>query len=124
MLLEAYEAGQRDFGENKVQEICRKKPGLPGDIRWHMIGHLQRNKVKYVVGRACLIHSVDSYELAGTVLKYNKNVTTADSVEEAAEMAMLLAGQKQNKCAIVAYGSLSYLGRLKKYVTDGVCVRV
>ena len=68
--------------------------------------------------------ALDKQALADTILKYNKNVTTADSVEEAAEMAMLLAGQKQNKCAIVAYGSLSYLGRLKKYVTGGVCVRV
>ncbi len=68
--------------------------------------------------------ALDKQALADTILKYNKNVTTADSVEEAAEMAMLLAGQKQNKCAIVAYGSLSYLGRLKKYVTSGVCVRV
>ena len=68
--------------------------------------------------------ALDKQVLADTILKYNKNVTTADSVEEAAEMALLLAGQKQNKCAIVAYGSLSYLGRLKRYVTGGVCVRV
>ena len=64
MLEEAYAAGARDFGENKVQEIAAKKPELPEDIRWHMIGHLQRNKVKYVVGRAALIHSVDSERLA------------------------------------------------------------
>jgi uncharacterized pyridoxal phosphate-containing UPF0001 family protein len=47
-LIEAYEAGQRDFGENKVQELCKKAAELPKDIRWHMIGHLQRNKVKYI----------------------------------------------------------------------------
>lgn len=67
MIEEAYEVGQRDFGENKVQEICRKKDLLPEDIRWHMIGHLQRNKVHQVVGKACLIHSVDSLRLAEAI---------------------------------------------------------
>ncbi len=64
MLEEAYEAGARDFGENKVQEILQKKPVLPEDIRWHMIGHLQRNKVHQVIGKAVLIRSVDSLRLA------------------------------------------------------------
>lgn len=64
MVQEAYEAGARDFGENKVQEILEKKPVLPQDIRWHMIGHLQRNKVHQVLGQAVLIHSVDSLRLA------------------------------------------------------------
>lgn len=64
MLQEIYDAGARDFGENKVQELCQKYDELPQDIRWHMIGHLQRNKVKQVVGKAALIHSVDSYRLA------------------------------------------------------------
>ena len=63
-LREAYEAGARDFGENKVQELIDKIPQLPDDIRWHMIGHLQRNKVKYIIGRVSLIHSVDSLRLA------------------------------------------------------------
>ncbi len=64
MLQEAYDAGVRDFGENKVQEICDKYDKLPQDIRWHMIGHLQRNKVKYIIDKVCMIHSVDSYRLA------------------------------------------------------------
>lgn len=64
MLQEAYDAGSRDFGENKVQEIMDKYPVLPEDIRWHMIGHLQRNKVKYIVDKVSLIHSVDSLRLA------------------------------------------------------------
>lgn len=64
MLQEAYAAGVRDFGENKAQELCEKYGQLPKDIRWHMIGHLQRNKVKQVIDSACLIHSVDSYRLA------------------------------------------------------------
>ena len=64
VLKEAYEAGARDFGENKVQELVDKLPQLPEDIKWHMIGHLQRNKVKYIIGRTTLIHSVDSLRLA------------------------------------------------------------
>ena len=64
LLREAYEAGARDFGENKVQELLDKIPQLPTDIRWHMIGHLQRNKVKYIVDKVYLIHSVDSLRLA------------------------------------------------------------
>ena len=64
MLQEAYDFGSRNFGENKVQEIMDKYDKLPEDIQWHMIGHLQRNKVKYIVDKVCLIHSVDSYRLA------------------------------------------------------------
>ena len=64
MIEEAMEAGARVFGENKVQELCDKYEQLPKDLHWHLIGHLQRNKVKYVVGRAAMIHSVDSERLA------------------------------------------------------------
>lgn len=60
---EAYEAGHRDFGENKAQEMTEKHDELPSDIRWHMIGHLQRNKVKYIAPYVYLIHSVDSEKL-------------------------------------------------------------
>lgn len=64
MLKEVYDAGIRDFGENKVQEICEKYDQLPKDIKWHMIGHLQRNKVKYIIDKVCMVHSVDTYRLA------------------------------------------------------------
>ena len=65
MLTEVYDAGIRHFGENKVQELCSKIEEMPKDIQWHLIGHLQRNKVKYVVdNHVALIHSVDSYRLA------------------------------------------------------------
>ena len=67
MLKEAYTAGARCFGENKVQEIMDKYPQLPSDIQWHMIGHLQRNKVKYIVDKVKMIHSVDSLRLAETI---------------------------------------------------------
>ncbi|MCR4956312.1 MAG: YggS family pyridoxal phosphate-dependent enzyme [Lachnospiraceae bacterium] len=69
MIEEAYRVGIRDFGENKVQELCDKMEQLPKDIRWHMIGHLQRNKVKYIIGKVTLIHSVDSYRLAEEISK-------------------------------------------------------
>lgn len=61
---ELYDIGVRDFGENKVQELCGKYENLPKDIKWHLIGHLQRNKVKYIVDKVHLIHSVDSVRLA------------------------------------------------------------
>ena len=64
MLMDVYRAGARDFGENKVQELVDKIPQMPSDVRWHMIGHLQRNKVKYIVDKVYLIHSVDSLRLA------------------------------------------------------------
>lgn len=67
MLREIYDCGQRVFGENKVQELTEKYEVLPGDIQWHMIGHLQRNKVKYLIGKTALIHSVDSVRLARTI---------------------------------------------------------
>ena len=66
-IAEAYEAGQRDFGENKVQELCSKSNMLPDDIRWHLIGHLQTNKVKQVIDKVYMIHSVDSLHLAETI---------------------------------------------------------
>ena len=67
MLREAYDEGERIFGENKVQEIMDKYGHLPDDIQWHMIGHLQRNKVKYIVDKVSMIHSVDSVRLAQTI---------------------------------------------------------
>jgi len=64
-----YDLGQRIFGENKVQELVTKQPQLPEDIEWHFIGHLQRNKVKFIVPIASLIHSIDSYRLLREVNK-------------------------------------------------------
>ena len=70
LIMEAYESGVRDFGENKVQELLRKKEELPNDIRWHMIGHLQTNKVRQLLGNTVLIHSIDSIRLADTIDTY------------------------------------------------------
>lgn len=69
LLQEVYDAGARDFGENKVQEIIAKYDKLPFDIRWHMIGHLQTNKVKYIADKVYMIHSVDSVKLAEVISK-------------------------------------------------------
>ncbi len=66
---EAYDAGQRDFGENKAQDLEAKHKDLPNDIRWHFIGHLQRNKVKYIADYVHLIHSVDSWRLLREINK-------------------------------------------------------
>ena len=80
---EALESGCVDYGENKVQELDQKYDLLPKNINWHMIGHLQRNKVKYLVGKAKMIHSVDSLRLANQIEKeYAKKDMTADILIE------------------------------------------
>ena len=71
-ILEAYEYGQRVFGENKIQELVKKYDKLPKDIEWHMIGHIQRNKVKYMAPFVSLIHSADSYRLIKEINKQGK----------------------------------------------------
>lgn len=80
---EAYANGCRHFGENKVQEIIEKYDQLPKDIKWHMIGHLQRNKVKYIVDKVSMIHSVDSLKLAEEISKeaLKKKVTVPILIE-------------------------------------------
>ena len=83
MLQEIYDENIRDFGENKVQELCDKIEKMPSDIKWHMIGHLQRNKVKYIVGKVALIHSVDSYRLAEEIsIQAKKHNTTVPILVE------------------------------------------
>lgn len=83
LLMEAYECGCRHFGENKVQELIEKYEMMPKDIKWHMIGHLQRNKVKYIVDKVCMIHSVDSLRLAEEISKeaVKKNLTVSVLIE-------------------------------------------
>ena len=78
-IMEAYNHGQRIFGENKVQELTLKQNTLPNDIKWHMIGHLQRNKVKYIASFVKLIHSVDNLKLLKEINKQAlKNNLTID----------------------------------------------
>ncbi len=76
-IIKAYQAGHLDYGENKVQEMCEKAEVMPKDIRWHLIGHLQRNKVKYIVDFVHLIHSVDSLKLLKEI---EKRAAKADRV--------------------------------------------
>lgn len=73
-LKEAYQVGIRDFGENKVQELQAKQPEMPEDVRWHMIGHLQSNKVKYIAPFVHLIHGVDSFKLLQEINKQGKKI--------------------------------------------------
>ncbi|WP_373521199.1 YggS family pyridoxal phosphate-dependent enzyme [Aquiflexum sp.] len=73
-LKEAYDLGIRDFGENKVQEMVEKQAELPDDVRWHMIGHLQTNKVKYIASFVYLIHGVDSLKILKEINKQAKKV--------------------------------------------------
>ena len=80
MLMEAYDEGIRDFGENKVQDLVAKWELAPKDSRFHMIGHLQKNKVKYLIGKAFLIHGVDSYELAAEIEKQSAKTNTVTNI--------------------------------------------
>jgi len=88
-ILEAYMAGQRAFGENKIQEMAQKYEELPKDIQWHMIGHLQRNKVKYMAHFVHLIHGVDSFktlkEINKQALKHNRIIDCLLQVKIAKE---------------------------------------
>jgi hypothetical protein len=88
-ILELYQAGHRDFGENKVQELTDKYNQLPKDIKWHMIGHLQRNKVKYIAPFVYLIHAVDSLKLLKEInkqaLKNNRTINCLLQVKIASE---------------------------------------
>ena len=80
LIKNAYDCGQRDFGENKVQELVNKFESLPKDIKWHMIGHLQRNKVKYIAPFVYLVHSVDSIRLLNEINKQAKKNNKTISV--------------------------------------------
>lgn len=93
---EAYEIGARNFGENKVQELIDKYDKLPKDIKWHLIGHLQRNKVKYIVGKVALIHSLDSVRLLEEIEKqYEKHSMCADT------LIQINIGREESKTGIL-----------------------
>ncbi len=91
-LMEAYEAGQRIFGESKVQEMTAKYESLPKDIEWHFIGHLQTNKIKYIVPYVTLIHGIDSYRLLEEV---NKQAAKAGRVVDC--LLQLHVAQEETK---------------------------
>lgn len=109
MLQEAYEAGVRDFGENKVQELVDKHSRMPADVRWHMIGHLQRNKVKYIVDKVYLIHSVDSLRLAEEISR--------EAVKKQVEVNILIEvniAEEESKFGVTAAGTLSLVEEISR----------
>ena len=123
----AYEAGQRLFGENRAQELIAKAPQLPGDIRWHFIGHLQKNKVRAIMPHVSVIESVDSVELLKLIEKEaaridrtvdvllqlhvaqeeTKSGFTVDEVLDAAEAGELTCCPHVNVCGVMAMASLT-----------------
>ena len=116
MLMDVYRAGARDFGENKVQELVDKIPQMPSDVRWHMIGHLQTNKVRQIVGKTCLIHSVDSLHLAETIHK--------ESVKKGIVTQILLevnVAEEESKFGFHAEEVENALKQIQEL--SGVCVR-
>ncbi|WP_297793612.1 YggS family pyridoxal phosphate-dependent enzyme [uncultured Eudoraea sp.] len=98
-IMEAYEAGQRIFGENKIQEMVRKWGELPKDIEWHMIGHVQTNKVKYMAEFVTLIHGVDSLKLLKEInkqaLKHNRKINCLLQVHIAQEPSKFGLSEKE-----------------------------
>lgn len=113
---DAYDGGQRDFGENKAQEMTTKYEALPKDIRWHMIGHLQRNKVKYIAPYVHLIHSVDSSRLLAEInkeaLKNSRIINCLLQVHIAGE-ATKFGFDEQELEAFLASGELEQLTNIK-----------
>lgn len=127
MIEEVYALGVRDFGENKVQEIIDKYEKLPKDIKWHMIGHLQRNKVKYIVDKVALIHSVDSLRLAEEISKEAKkkniNVSILIEVNIAEESSKFGIYNEETLELIYAISKLSHINieglmTIAPYTTD------
>lgn len=117
-ILEAYEAGQRDFGENYIQELVEKKEQLPDDIRWHFIGHLQRNKVKYISDFIHLIHAVDSIRL---IKEINKQALKQDKMIDV--LLQLHLAQENSKFGIPVNDFESFIGELKKAQISNVRIK-
>ncbi|WP_339755539.1 YggS family pyridoxal phosphate-dependent enzyme [uncultured Winogradskyella sp.] len=103
-LMEAYDAGQRIFGENKIQEMADKHEQMPKDIQWHMIGHVQTNKVKYMAEFVNLIHGVDSYKLLKEI---NKQAKKHDRVIDC--LLQIKIAQEDRKFGISAYTASTLL---------------
>jgi hypothetical protein len=116
MIKEAYDCGCRDFGENKVQEILDKYVFLPDDIRWHMIGHLQRNKVKYIVDKVYMIHSVDSYRLAEEISR--------EAVKKDVDVKILIEVNVANEETKFGLDSDSVIDLVRKIsVLPNICIK-
>lgn len=100
-ICQAFDAGISDFGESKAQELTEKARLIEKDIRWHFIGHLQKNKAKYVVPVCCLIHSVDSFELASEI---NKQAQKSDKVQDI--LLEVKTSDEEGKFGIETYDEL------------------
>jgi pyridoxal phosphate enzyme (YggS family) len=109
-----YELGQRDFGENYVQELIEKQPVLPGDIRWHFIGHLQSNKVKYIAPYVHLIHGVDSLKL---LLEINKQAKKLNRVIHC--LLQVHIAQEETKFGFSEAELTEVMEDLRKYTSLG-----
>ncbi len=118
MLMEAYQCGCRDFGENKVQELVDKYEKMPKDIRWHMIGHLQRNKVKYIVDKVYLIHSVDSLRLAEEISR--EAVKKGINVSILVEVNVAMETSKYGTAADEAVLLVQEIAKLPNIIVKGL----
>lgn len=108
-LEEAYKCGIRDFGENKVQELIDKYENFHNDVRWHLIGHLQTNKVKYLVGKVFLIHSLDSINLLNVIEKvFGKADLTAEA------LIQINIGREESKTGILEEDIEEFLQEIEK----------
>ena len=112
LILEAYDHGQRDFGENKVQDLVQKYEALPKDIRWHMVGHLQTNKVKYIAPFVHMIHSVDSWKLLKEINKQGARFDRTIQVLLQGHIAREETKFGLDKAEILSLVGSSELGRL------------
>lgn len=115
-LMEAYNAGQRIFGENKIQEMAEKYELLPKDIEWHMIGHVQRNKVKYMAPFVSLIHGVDSLKLLKEInkqaKKYERIIECLLQIKIASEDSKFGMAKEQAQ-ELISSDDLKQLGNIK-----------
>jgi hypothetical protein len=116
-VLEAYQTGERDFGENRVQEWQEKKDALPRDINWHLIGHLQTNKVKYVIGQAALIHSLDRLELADAIEKQAK----AKGIAEVPCLVQVNMSGEESKFGLDPAGGEDFAGQMSLRPSIKIC---
>ena len=113
---EAYDLGVRDFGENRVKELLGKEPQLPEDIRWHLIGHLQTNKVKSVLDRTVLIHSIDSLKLSDTIdFEARKKGITVKGLLE------VNVAEEESKFGFLPEELFPLLDRLRQYRNLRIC---
>jgi PLP dependent protein len=107
-LMEAYNAGQRIFGENKIQEMAEKFEAMPKDIEWHMIGHVQKNKVKYMASFVRLIHGVDNYKLLEEInkqaIKHDKIIDCLFQIKIASEDSKF--GMSKNEASEIIQSNL------------------